>query len=45
MYHFFLFDGLTNDQMTVYNPVIRKRACWPVFHSCLTRFTSLRDLA
>ncbi len=25
------------------NPVIRKRACWPVFHSCLTRFTSLRD--
>ncbi|VFS35517.1 Protein of uncharacterised function (DUF1471) [Serratia liquefaciens] len=27
------------------NPVIRKRACWPVFHSCLTRFTSLRDQA
>ena len=27
------------------NPVIRKRACWPVYHSCLTRFTSLRDLA
>ncbi len=21
------------------NPVIKKRACWPVFHCCLTRFT------
>ena len=46
--YFVVIAGQKNEKTVHANADVyksRKRACWPVFHSCLTRFTSLRDSA